>query len=100
MTIAPQKGKRLFGKSGWMSEGKGQTDRPQALKIERCQGCLNMPSEIISVVAPAGGCGDLNRTINPAVSPRESAAAITRGHVTPTVNAGPVIVKPVTTRLK
>src|SRR5436190_23884495 len=65
-----------------------------------CQGWRKIPSDTINVVAPAGGCGDFNRTITPEVSPRESPAAMTRGHVTPSDNAGPAIVKPVTTRLK
>ena len=57
-------------------------------------------SETMSVVAPAGGCGDFSSTISPEVSPSESAAAMTRGPVTPTANAGPAMVRPVTTRLK
>ena len=65
-----------------------------------CQGFVRMPSEMISVVAPAGGWGDLSKTIKPEVSPRERAAAMTRGQDTPTARAGPAIVKPVTTRAK
>ena len=65
-----------------------------------CQGWRKTPSETISVVAPAGGCGTLRSTITPVVSPSERPVAIARGHVPPTVNAGPAIVKPVTTRLK
>ena len=70
------------------------------MSTTRCQGWVRMPREIISVVAPAGACDARNRIIKLAVSPRESAAAITRAHVTPFAIAGPTVVKPVTTRLK
>ena len=71
-----------------------------SIKMTSCIGWVRMPSEMMSVVAPAGGCGDFNSTISPDVSPSESAAAMTRGPVTPTGYAGPAIVSPVTTRLK
>jgi hypothetical protein len=70
------------------------------MSTTRNKGFVMRPSEMISVVAPAGGWGDLSKTIKPEVSPRERAAAMARGQLTPTVRAGPAIVKPVTTRLK
>ena len=45
-------------------------------------GVFRMPSDTISVVAPAGGWGTLNHTMNPLVRPSDTAAAPTRGQVT------------------
>src|SRR5437763_10735773 len=64
-----------------------------SMSTTSCQGFVRRPSEMISVVAPAGGWGDLNKTIKPEVRPRERAAAMTRDQVTPTARAGPAIVK-------
>lgn len=58
-----------------------------------------IPSEIISVVAPAGGCGAFKKTISPLVNPRESAAAAIRGSLTPIEMAGPMSRSPNSARL-
>ena len=59
-----------------------------AISTGICHRCGISPSEMISVVAPAGGCGTRRRTIAPLVAPSDSAAAPTRGQSTPADRAG------------
>ena len=54
----------------------------------RWNGRVTIPSEMISVVAPAGGCAALARIINAPVDASDSAAAPTRAAETPVAIAG------------
>src|SRR5262245_19498534 len=81
--------------SPWSTSRKTANIRPAS-----CHGSSRIPSETISVVAPAGGWGTRAQTITPLVRPRESAAAPTRDAETPDARAGPASVKPNTTSAK
>src|SRR3546814_15768735 len=60
---------------------------------------VRIPSEMIIVVAPAGGCGTFSHTIAPLVSPRLSATAPTRAPDMPVDSAGPASLSPNSARL-
>src|SRR5579884_1470402 len=81
-----------------MANAMGVSTATAISSSNSCQGCVMRPSDTISVVAPAGGCGALSKTIRLEVSPSESAAAIIRGIVT-SASAGPAVFNPVIHRL-
>ena len=73
--------------------GKGVADLA-IISTASWAGVFRMPSDTISVVAPAGGWGTLNHTMNPLVSPSDTAAAPTRAQVTSVARAGAASVSP------
>ena len=60
----------------------------------RWNGLVTIPSEMISVVAPAGGCAALQRIISAPVDASDSAAAPTRAAETPVTIAGGACCRP------
>ena len=54
----------------------------------RCPGRVMIPSEMMSVVAPAGGCGAFVRIIKAPVEASDKAAAPMRAAETPVAMAG------------
>jgi hypothetical protein len=60
----------------------------------RWNGRVTIPSEMMRVVAPAGGCAALARIINAPVDASDSAAAPTRASETPVAIAGGASCKP------